>query len=203
MMCDKHCSLLVLDEVITGFRFAYGDCGGMLGAQSDIVCLGKVIGGGFPIGAYGGRKEIMELVAPLGGVYQAGTFSGNLASVTAGLRTLSLREEERPYPYLERLGASLEEGLMERAGKAGVEAEVTRFGSMLSLSFRAVEGKEDGRAGDASPYSIFFHKMLDMGFYLPPSPSESWFLSSAHSEDDVAHLLEGSEKAFREVRRRS
>lgn len=202
-LCDRWGALLIFDEVITGFRFRFGDCGEMLGVRPDLVCLGKIIGGGLPIGAYGGRGEIMELVAPLGGVYQAGTFSGNLASVTAGLATLEVLGEENPYPFLDELGSLLQKGLEEGAAEAGLEVKVHRFGSMLSLTFLpeavGAGGKEQV---NASYYGNFFHEMLKRGIYLPPSPSESWFLSTSHGEEDVRLLLEAAGEAFKEVRKR-
>lgn len=203
-LCDRWGTLLVFDEVITGFRFRFGDCGRMFSVEPDLVCLGKIIGGGLPIGAYGGRREVMELVAPLGDMYQAGTFSGNLVSVTAGLSTLRVLKEENPYSRLEELGTVLERGLEEEATRAGLEVEVHRFGSMLSLAFPggAEAGGEDG-GRRSELYGLFFHAMLERGVYLPPSPSESWFLSAAHGLEDVEMLLEAAGEAFEEVKRRA
>lgn len=194
-ICDRWGSLLVFDEVITGFRFALGTCGELLGIRPDIICMGKIIGGGLPVGAYGATREIMEKVAPLGGMYQAGTFSGNLASVTAGLATLRALEAENPYPRLESLGAMLQEGLEKAAAAEGISLAVERFGSMVSARFTPLDGQ--GEEESAELYSRFFHHMLARGIYLPPSPTEAWFLSSAHGEEDVGRILEAAAEALR------
>ncbi len=200
-LCDRWGALLIFDEVITGFRFRFGDCGIESDVKPDIVCLGKIIGGGLPVGAFGGRREIMEMVSPLGGVFQAGTFSGNLASVTSGLKTLELIKDSDPYSSLEQNGSVLQAGLEERAAEAGVKVSVSRYGSMLSLSFSDGQGGGgEGRERHFLKYKRFFHEMLGRGVYLPPSPVESWFLSAAHSEEDINRILEASGEAFRKLR---
>ena len=182
-----HGSLLIFDEVITGFRVAYGGAQELYGVQPDLTCLGKIIGGGLPVGAYGGRRGIMEHVAPLGGVYQAGTLSGNPLAVAAGLTTLRALEDRKAYRRLDALGARLERGLLEAAAKAGLPLTVNRVGSMLTAFFCAgpVRDYAGARAADTARYARFFHAMLDRAVALAPSQFEAAFVSLAHTEDDV------------------
>jgi glutamate-1-semialdehyde 2,1-aminomutase len=182
-----HGSLLIFDEVITGFRVAYGGAQELYGVQPDLTCLGKIIGGGLPVGAYGGRRGLMEHVAPLGGVYQAGTLSGNPLAVAAGLTTLRALEDRKAYRRLDALGARLERGLLEAAAKAGLSLTVNRVGSMLTAFFCAgpVRDYAGARAADTARYARFFHAMLDRGMALAPSQFEAAFVSLAHTEDDV------------------
>ena len=182
-----HGALLIFDEVITGFRVAHGGAQELYGVRPDLTCLGKIIGGGLPVGAYGGSRAIMEHVAPLGGVYQAGTLSGNPLAVAAGLTTLRALEDRKVYGRLDALGARLERGLAEAAEKAGVPLAINRVGSMLTAFFCAgpVRDYAGARAADAARYARFFHAMLERGVALAPSQFEAAFVSLAHSEDDI------------------
>jgi glutamate-1-semialdehyde 2,1-aminomutase len=182
-----HGSLLIFDEVITGFRVAYGGAQELYGVQPDLTCLGKIIGGGLPVGAYGGRRSIMEHVAPLGGVYQAGTLSGNPLAVAAGLTTLRALEDRKAYGRLDALGARLEHGLRDAADKAGLPLTVNRVSSMLTAFFCAgpVRDYAGARAADSARYARFFHAMLERGVALAPSQFEAAFVSLAHTEDDI------------------
>jgi len=182
-----HGALLIFDEVITGFRVAHGGAQELYGVRPDLTCLGKIIGGGLPVGAYGGSRAIMEHVAPLGGVYQAGTLSGNPLAVAAGLTTLRALEDRKVYGRLDALGARLERGLAEAGEKAGVPLAINRVGSMLTAFFCAgpVRDYAGARAADAARYARFFHAMLERGVALAPSQFEAAFVSLAHSEDDI------------------
>jgi glutamate-1-semialdehyde 2,1-aminomutase len=200
-LADRHGALLIFDEVITGFRLRYGGAQDAFGVRPDLTCLGKVIGGGFPLAAYGGREDLMRLVAPEGPVYQAGTLSGNPVAVRAGLATLSLLEDGTVYPRLDRWGEVLEEGLREAARQAGVPVCVNRVGSMLTVFFgvERVTDYETARSADGARFARFFHAMLSRGVYLPPSPFEAWFLSAAHGEREVDAILQAARQAFREA----
>jgi glutamate-1-semialdehyde 2,1-aminomutase len=182
-----HGALLVFDEVITGFRIAHGGAQELYGVRPDLTCLGKIIGGGLPVGAYGGPRAVMEHVAPLGGVYQAGTLSGNPLAVAAGLATLRALEDRKVYDRLDTLGARLERGLAEAAEKTGVPLTINRVGSMLTAFFCAgpVADYAGARAADTARYARFFHAMLDRGVALAPSQFEAAFVSLAHSEGDI------------------
>jgi glutamate-1-semialdehyde 2,1-aminomutase len=187
-LCTRHGALLIFDEVITGFRVAYGGAQERYGVPADLTCLGKIIGGGLPVGAYGGRADLMRHVAPLGGVYQAGTLSGNPLAVAAGLATLrALREEPSAYDRLERLGVQLEAGLRRAADKAGLPVTINRVGSMLTGFFTdaPVRSYADARRADTARYGRFFHGMLGRGVYLAPSQFEAAFVSLAHTPADL------------------
>ncbi|BDG21326.1 glutamate-1-semialdehyde 2,1-aminomutase [Thermus thermophilus] len=191
--------LLIADEVMTGFRLAFGGATERLGLKPDLVTLGKILGGGLPAAAYGGRREIMEKVAPLGPVYQAGTLSGNPLAMAAGLATLEILEENPGYyHYLEDLGAKLEAGLREVLSQKGVPHAVNRMGSMLTVFF--TEGPvvtfQDAKRTDTELFKRFFHGLLDRGVYWPPSNFEAAFLSVAHTEEDVEKTLEALEDAL-------
>jgi glutamate-1-semialdehyde 2,1-aminomutase len=183
-----HGALLIFDEVITGFRVAYGGAQQLYGVRPDLTCLGKIIGGGLPVGAYGGARALMEQVAPLGTIYQAGTLSGNPLAVAAGLATLRALRERGVYARLETLGAALERGLREAAGAAGVALTVNRVGSMLTGFFCAgpVTDYASARRADTSAYARFFHAMLGAGVFLAPSQFEAAFVSLAHTDADIA-----------------
>jgi glutamate-1-semialdehyde 2,1-aminomutase len=190
-LCTRYGALLIFDEVITGFRVAYGGAQARYGVQADLTCLGKIIGGGLPVGAYGGRADLMRHVAPLGGVYQAGTLSGNPLAVAAGLATLrALREDRGAYDRLERLGAQLEAGLRRAADKAGLPLTVNRVGSMLTGFFTEgpVRNYAEARRADMARYGRFFHAMLERGAYFAPSHFEAAFVSLAHSETDLEEV---------------
>ncbi len=194
----EHGALLLFDEVITGFRIAYGGAQAVYGTEPDLTTLGKVMGGGFPCAAFGGRREVMEHLAPVGPVYQAGTLSGNPVAVAAGIAALDLARERDPYPGLERTARELAEGLEEAFGRGGIEATVNRERTLLSVFFSPgpVRSYAEARAADHERYARFFHHMLEAGVYLPPSGYEMWTLSTAHGEAEIARVLEAA-AAFR------
>ena len=200
-MCDREGALLVFDEVISGFRAAVGGAQQVFGVRPDLTCLGKIIGGGLPVGAYGGRADIMDLVAPAGPVYQAGTLSGNPLAMTAGLWSL---EELSPalYRHMAKLGSMLAAGLADAARGAGVAMQVNGFGSMLTPFFTATPARDYQSAlvADAQKYARFFHGMLQRGVYLPPSQYEAWFLSGAHSERDVHATITAARDTLKSMR---
>jgi glutamate-1-semialdehyde 2,1-aminomutase len=195
-------SVLIFDEVMTGFRVALGGAQQLYGITPDLTTLGKVIGGGLPVGAYGGRAEIMDRVAPAGPVYQAGTLSGNPLAVSAGLATLKRLQREDPYRKLEALGARLERGLADAAAKSGVALRLNRTGSMSTLFFtdREVTDFESAKTSDLNRFNAFFHAMLDQGIYLPPSQFEVAFISAAHTESDIDQTIKGAEHALSKIR---
>jgi glutamate-1-semialdehyde 2,1-aminomutase len=194
----EHGSLLVFDEVITGFRVAHGGAQTMYGIAPDLTTLGKVIGGGLPIGAYGGRSDLMALVAPDGPVYQAGTLSGHPLAMAAGVATLRSLSDAS-YAELDRLGASLETGLLAAAAGAGQTVSVARVGSLLTLFFRATAPSdfEEVQAADNGRFAPFFRSMRSAGILLAPSPHEAWFLSLAHTETEVAAVVAAAAEALR------
>ncbi|MFA6031195.1 MAG: glutamate-1-semialdehyde 2,1-aminomutase [Elusimicrobiota bacterium] len=198
----KHGALLVFDEVITGFRAAYGGWQTLCGVKPDLTCLGKIIGGGFPVGAYGGRREIMELVSPLGAVYQAGTLSGNPVAVAAGLATLKALKREDPYRRMERLAGTLAAGLVEAAAQNGVPVQVHQTASMLTVFFTKTRVRDWGTASvaDRTAYGRFFHGLLENGVYFPPAQFETAMLSSRHTETDVERTVEAASAAFAKAR---
>ena len=186
-ICNEAGALLIFDEVITGFRVAYGGAQALYRVRPDLTCLGKIIGGGLPVGAYGGRRDLMEHVAPLGGVYQAGTLSGNPLAVAAGLATLGALRDPALYARLERLGALLQEGLETAARKAGVALTVNRVGSMLTGFFceGPVTDYASAQRSDTARYARYFHAMLQRGVFLAASQFEAAFVSLAHTEADL------------------
>jgi glutamate-1-semialdehyde 2,1-aminomutase len=192
-------ALLIFDEVITGFRVAYGGAQGRYHVTPDLTTLGKVIGGGLPVGAVGGRREIMERIAPLGPVYQAGTLSGNPVACAAGTVTLRLLKTQDPYPRLEQLGAKLEAGLRAGARAAGVPLTINRVGSMLTAFFTGAPVTDWASAAMSSRqrYREYFHAMLDWGVYLAPSQFEAAFLSAAHTEVDVDTIIAAAGDALK------
>jgi glutamate-1-semialdehyde 2,1-aminomutase len=192
-------TILILDEVMTGFRVAPGGAQQRYEVQPDLTTLGKVIGGGLPVGAYGGRAEIMNRVAPAGPVYQAGTLSGNPLAVAAGLATLKRLEKENPYDKLESSGTRLDRGLIEAATKAGVPARVNRVGSMFTLFFtgRDVIDFESAKTSHTQRFNRFFHGMLNEGVYLPPSQFEAAFISAVHTDADIDRTIEAATKALK------
>lgn len=197
-LTSRHGVVLIFDEVITGFRVAYGGAQARYGVSPDLTVLGKIIGGGLPVGAYGGRREIMACVAPLGGVYQAGTLSGNPLAVAAGLETLRASREPGVYETLETRAAALEAGLREAAARARAPVTVNRVGSMLTGFFTAgpVTDWASAARADRARYGAFFHAMLARDVYLAPSQFEAAFLSLAHSGDDVAATVEAARAAL-------
>jgi glutamate-1-semialdehyde 2,1-aminomutase len=194
-------ALLIFDEVITGFRVAYGGAQSRYGVIPDLTTLGKVIGGGFPIGAYGGRREIMEMMAPAGPVFQAGTLSGNPVAVTAGLTTLAELRRPGVYEALEERGAALARGLSEAAGRAGAAVQINRVGSMLTVFFTdsPVTDFASAKRSDLARFARFFHGMRRRGVLLPPSQFEAWFLSAAHTPQDIERIVSASAEAFGEA----
>jgi glutamate-1-semialdehyde 2,1-aminomutase len=196
-----HDSLLIFDEVISGFRVHYGGAQTLYGITPDLTVLGKIIGGGLPVGAYGGRKEIMDLIAPAGPVYQAGTLSGNPLAVTAGLATLKELRARNVYKRLEERSAALEEGIGKEAKRAGIPLVQHRVGSMMT-SFFASEPVVDwtsAKRSDTKRYGQFFHQMLERGIYLAPSQFEAAFLSTAHTSADVEKTIKAARIAFKSL----
>jgi glutamate-1-semialdehyde 2,1-aminomutase len=199
-VCKAHGALFIVDEVMTGFRLSAGGACGRFGLAPDLVAFGKVIGGGLPVGAFGGRADVMDRIAPAGPVYQAGTLSGNplaMAAGTATLEQLSLRSYDR----LEELSARLADGLAAAAKGAGAAVQVNRVGSMLTVFFtgEAVYDAATARKSDAKRFGRFFHAMLERGVYLPPSQFEAAFVSLAHTDDDVDLTLGAAKEAFAEA----
>ncbi len=188
----EHGAFLIFDEVISGFRVAPGGAQELYGIMPDLTCLGKIIGGGLPVGAYGGKKEIMTRMAPQGNVYQAGTLSGNPLAMAAGLTTLKILKEKSPYDELDKKGDMLFSGLKRVAEAAGVNVVINRAGSMGSLFFtdEPVTDFETAKASDENLFKRYFRSMLDQGIYLAPSPYEAAFLSTAHSEETVRKTIE-------------
>jgi glutamate-1-semialdehyde 2,1-aminomutase len=196
---EKAGSLLIFDEVITGFRVAYGGAQQRFGVLPDLTCLGKIIGGGLPVGAYGGRKEIMEKVAPEGGVYQAGTLSGNPLAMASGIATLELLKAPGTYESLEEKGRRLERALQEAASEAGVPLQVNRVGSMMGAFFtdQPVRDLSGARRCDIELYSRFFWEMLQRGVYFAPSQFEAAFVSTAHGDEELNHTAAALKEGMR------
>ena len=194
--------MLIFDEVITGFRLAYGGAQTLYGITPDITCLGKIIGGGLPVGAYGGRQDIMEMVAPLGPMYQAGTLSGNPLAVTAGLTTLTELQRAGTYERLESLAGRLADGLTQAFARAEVPGTLNRVGSMLTGFFTAgpVDSLAQVEQADTEVYGRYFHAMLERGVYLAPSQFEAGFVSLAHTEADIDRTLEIAAAALESLR---
>ncbi len=197
-LADAHGALLIFDEVISGFRVALGGAQELYGMKADLTCLGKIIGGGMPVGAYGGRREIMERIAPLGPAYQAGTLSGNPLAMTAGIETLKLLSKPNVYKRLEKTSAKLEVGLRTAARDAHRDVAITRIGSLLTLFFAAssADSWDAVAKADRKQFGDFFHKMLKSGVYLPPSQFEAWFVSLAHNDADIDKTVKASAKAL-------
>ena len=196
-LCDQHGSLLIFDEVITGFRLAPGGAQEYFGVRADLVTYGKIIGGGMPVGAYGGSRRLMELVAPLGPVYQAGTLSGNPVAMAAGLAQLRiLSSTPGIYTDLERKGAALEAGLKQAL--AGMPAQVNRVGSLLTVFFtsQAVTGYDQARSSDLALYSRWYRGLLAQGIYTAPSQFEAMFLNHAHTDKDIQRILAAAGNIF-------
>ena len=191
-------ALLIADEVMTGFRSKFGGAQELLGVEADITCLGKVIGGGFPVGAYGARNEIMQEVAPLGGMYQAGTLSGNPIAMAGGISTLTELKRQHPYAQFNKTALTLENILLDTAKKYEVALVVNRFGSMMNPFFTKgkVTNFKEAQTSDTKKFAIFFWEMIKNGVFLPPSQFEAWFLSSAISKRDIKKIAIAVDKAM-------
>jgi glutamate-1-semialdehyde 2,1-aminomutase len=200
--CSRNGALLIFDEVISGFRASAGGAQGVFGIGPDLTCLGKIIGGGLPVGAYGGRAEIMGLVAPAGPVYQAGTLSGNPVAMTAGLWALK-RLTPKLYSELARRGTMLAAGFADAARAAKVPLQVNAFGSLVTPFFTTamVDDYESALRADTNAYATFFRAMMARGIYPPPSQFEAWFLSAAHTDKDVKKTIDAAHDAMRAVAR--
>jgi glutamate-1-semialdehyde 2,1-aminomutase len=197
----KEDAVLIFDEVMTGFRLAFGGAQERFGVTPDLTCLGKIIGGGLPVGAFGGRTEIMDCLAPLGKVYQAGTLSGNPLAMAAGLAALEELEDGKAYARLEQSGAELEKGLKAAAQSAKIPAQFNRVGSMFCAYFanEPVWNLDDAMKSDRARFAKYFHGMLAEGIYLAPSQFEAGFISTAHTDEDMARTISAAEKVFKSL----
>lgn len=191
-------ALLIFDEVISGFRVAFGGAQSLFGVTPDITCLGKIVGGGLPVGAYGASAEIMKTVAPLGPMYQAGTLSGNPVAMAAGVATLEELLKPGVYDRLERKGAALAKGLGTAFSEAEIPARVNRVGSLLTVFFTGdpVTDMDSASATDRDRFGRFFHAIVEEGVYPPPSQFEAWFVSLAHSDQDIADTISAAKRAL-------
>jgi len=197
-LCTKHGVLLIFDEVMTGFRVALGGAQAHYGITPDLTCFGKIIGGGMPVGAYGGRRDLMEQVAPSGPIYQAGTLSGNPVAMAAGLAMLRLIQAPGFHDDLAARTVRLTDGLLAAAQEAGIPFSVTRVGAMFGLFFtnETVETYAQATAADVSRFNAFFHEMLERGVYLAPSAFEAGFVSSAHGDEEIAATIAAAREVF-------
>jgi glutamate-1-semialdehyde 2,1-aminomutase len=200
-LCTKYGALLIFDEVMTGFRLARGGAQERFGVMPDITTLGKIIGGGLPVGAYGASKDLMNNIAPAGMIYQAGTLSGNPLAMTAGLATLKRLRDNSIYDQLETRGAQLENGLRQAAAENGFAVTINRVGSMITLFFsdEPVYNWETANKSDREMFGKFFHRMLDEGVYLPPSQFEAAFFGITHTEEIVIQTIEAARRAFKKI----
>ncbi len=203
-LCNDYGIVLIFDEVITGFRVSLGGAQERYGILPDLTTLGKIIGGGLPVGAFGGKSEIMDYVAPDGRVYQAGTLSGNPLAMVAGLATLKLLQRSSLYETLEERAKRLEEGLKEAAQKEGISLTLNRVGSMMCAFFNEGEvvDYETALNSDTEVYAKFFWLMIEEGVYFAPSQFEAAFISVAHTDEDIAYTIEATSKVFREIKKR-
>jgi glutamate-1-semialdehyde 2,1-aminomutase len=200
-LCDAEGILLIIDEVMTGFRVAYGGAQERFGVRGDLVCLGKIIGGGLPVGAFGGKREIMEALSPVGGVYQAGTLSGNPLAMSAGIATLELLKQAGFYDTIEEKSAYLCKGLQEAAAEANVPTSLQRVGGMFCTYFQPEEvfNFSDVKPETPQIFARFFRDMLEQGVNLAPSQYEAGFMSIAHSQQDLDQTIEAARKAFKKI----
>ncbi len=201
-ICDEYKTVLIFDEVITGFRLAYDSSIGYFGVKPDMVCFGKIIGAGMPVGAYGGKKEIMEVVSPIGPVYQAGTLSGNPLAMYLGKRNLEvLRDNPQIYYEINKKAERLEEGIKENLKKLGLNYTVNRAGSLLCLFFKEnpVENYDDAIKSDINKYNLYFREMLNRGILIGPSQFEAMFLSYAHSDEDIEYTIKCNYESLEKV----
>jgi glutamate-1-semialdehyde 2,1-aminomutase len=200
-ICDEEGMILLFDEVITGFRVAYGGAQELYGIKADLTCLGKIIGGGLPVGAYGGKEMIMERVAPLGGVYQAGTLSGNPLAMTAGIETLELLRSKKIYQDLERKTSYLIENISISAEEKGIPLSINHTKGMFTLFFAEgpVKDYRTAKMSDTSRFAKFFIEMMEQGIYLPPSQFEACFISLAHTQKDLDKTIQACDNAFKKI----
>jgi len=201
-LCTAEGIVLIIDEVMTGFRVAYGGAQERFKVYGDLVCLGKIIGGGLPVGAFGGKREIMTHLSPEGGVYQAGTLSGNPLAMSAGITTLKLLQEEGFYELIEQKSAYLEEGLRDAAGASPVPTCLQRVGGMFCTYFSAgpVENFADAAQSDTAAFGMFFRSLLDQGVNIAPSQFEAGFMGAAHSSADLDQTIAAARKAFQSLK---
>ena len=200
-VCDQEEIILLFDEVITGFRVAYGGAQELYGIQADLTCLGKIIGGGLPVGAYGGKRAIMEKVAPLGGVYQAGTLSGNPLAMTAGIETLKILQSKKVYQDLENKTSFLTDGILRCSKERGIPISINRATGLFTIFFAGgpVTDYQSAKTSDTGRFAQFFIYMMERGVYLPPSQFEAWFLSLAHTKQDLEKTIDACDRAFRKL----
>ncbi len=200
-ICDEEGIVLLFDEVISGFRVAYGGAQELYHIRADLTCLGKIIGGGLPVGAFGGKRAIMQKIAPLGGVYQAGTLSGNPLAMTAGMVTLELLKSRKVYQDLEKKTSFLTEGISERAEESGIPIWINRSTGMFTLFFAEgpVRDYQTAKTSNTKRFAQFFIEMMEQGIYLPPSQFEAWFLSLAHTQKDLDQTIEACGHAFKKI----
>ena len=200
-LCDQHGIVLIFDEVITGFRVSFGGAQELYGILPDLTCLGKIVGGGLPVGAFGGKKEIMEKISPLGPVYQAGTLSGNPLAMTAGIETLKILSQEGVYEILDEKAKILSEGLNNAAIKAGIPVFSTRVGSMFTVFFtkRPVIDYATAKRSDTDRFGRYFSEMLKQGIYLAPSQFEASFVSLAHTDEDIEKTIEVARRCLSSI----
>ena len=197
-LTSDYGALLIFDEVITGFRVAYGGAQTIYGIAPDLTCLGKIIGGGLPVGAYGGGREIMEMIAPTGPVYQAGTLSGNPLAMTAGIETLKILSRPGVYKHLEKASSRLEEGIAKAVSSLNFKLNISRFASLLTIFFtdNPVLDYDSASGADTVLFSKFFQQLLTRGIYWPPSQFEAAFISTAHSDEDIQYTIETIDRAL-------
>lgn len=200
-LAHQHQTLVIYDEVITAFRFHYGGVQTLFDVQPDLTALGKIIGGGLPIGAYGGRKEIMKLVAPEGPMYQAGTMAGNPLSIAAGMACLKILQQPNTYKRLEQMAQQLTDQIERLAKKYEIAITMNRFGGAFSVYFtdQPVTNYADAQASDSEMFAQFFQALLKEGVYIAPSKYEAWFLTTAHQDEDIAYTIRAVEKAFQQI----
>ena len=202
-LANRYGTLLIFDEVMTGFRLAAGGAQEVFDVHADLITFGKIIGGGFPVGAIAGTTSLMDLLAPAGPVYQAGTLSGNPIATTAGITVLTeLKENPKIYETLENIGEKLEKGLLDIFRKNEIAAQINRVGSMISVFFskERINTFSDVKKADMDMFSAFFHQMLENGIHLPPSGFESWFLATTLIESLIDQTLEATEKSIQQIK---
>jgi len=200
-ICDQEGIVLIFDEVITGFRIAYGGAQEIYQVKADLTCLGKIIGGGLPVGAYGGKLAIMEKIAPLGGVYQAGTLSGNPMAMSAGIETLDILKAKKVYRDLAEKTGYLTDAISQRAKERGIPVTINHATGLFTLFFAEgpVKDYETAKKSDTQRFARFFIHLMEQGIYLPPSQFEAWFVSLAHSQKDLQRTIEACDAAFQKI----